>query len=242
MKRNSHPIKVEEVKDYKGLYANTHPYKVEIEGGGGGSYSDFTPATDISDGDHGLVPAPKAGDNKKFLKGDGTWAEVSGGGGELNKIASFNNMYLYQGNGATITPSGAYLVENNTSSNHNIYLTFLQSGGQNGGQIRLDAGEKAILIIQRISTGDYTGLWIAKDRRSVSNYVKSPATSFSYGSNGGTLSILGTYNGLDLNDNTGRNAFVPLSAYQGYVLKNYVDTEVATRQSAITIENNTLYI
>lgn len=42
---------------------------------------DFTGATATEDGKHGLVPAPQAGDNTKFLKGDGTWAEVQGGGG-----------------------------------------------------------------------------------------------------------------------------------------------------------------
>ena len=79
MKRNSHPVKVVEVKDYEGLYANSHPYKVEIEGGGGGEYSDFTGATEIMAGEHGLVPAPQAGEQDKYLKGDGTWETVSGG-------------------------------------------------------------------------------------------------------------------------------------------------------------------
>lgn len=34
-------------------------------------------ATDTYDGQSGLVPAPAAGDNKKFLRGDGKWVEVS---------------------------------------------------------------------------------------------------------------------------------------------------------------------
>lgn len=33
-------------------------------------------ATDKSDGEGGAVPAPKAGDQDKFLKGDGTWSEI----------------------------------------------------------------------------------------------------------------------------------------------------------------------
>lgn len=41
--------------------------------------SDMTGATASADGEHGLVPAPKAGDENKYLKGDGTWGEVSGG-------------------------------------------------------------------------------------------------------------------------------------------------------------------
>ena len=40
--------------------------------------SDMTGATSITDGTHGLVPAPEAGDEDKFLKGDGTWGESGG--------------------------------------------------------------------------------------------------------------------------------------------------------------------
>lgn len=38
--------------------------------------NDFTGATASADGAHGLVPAPKEGDQWKFLKGDGTWGNV----------------------------------------------------------------------------------------------------------------------------------------------------------------------
>lgn len=50
-------------------------------GSGGGSVSDMTGATASTPGTHGLVPAPAAGDNTKFLRGDGTWATAGGGGG-----------------------------------------------------------------------------------------------------------------------------------------------------------------
>lgn len=33
-------------------------------------------ATETTNGTQGLVPAPKVGDEKKFLKGDGTWADI----------------------------------------------------------------------------------------------------------------------------------------------------------------------
>lgn len=36
-------------------------------------------ATPSADGTSGMVPAPSAGDNVKFLRGDGTWAEPDGG-------------------------------------------------------------------------------------------------------------------------------------------------------------------
>ena len=38
-------------------------------------------ATSSADGASGLVPKPVTGDNTKFLRGDGTWQTVSGGGG-----------------------------------------------------------------------------------------------------------------------------------------------------------------
>ena len=40
-------------------------------------YNDMTGATSSAAGAHGLVPAPAAGDNTKFLSGDGTWKTVS---------------------------------------------------------------------------------------------------------------------------------------------------------------------
>ena len=47
-------------------------------------------ATDQTDGEEGLVPAPLATDNTKFLRGDGTWAEVSGGGTEYEAGAGID--------------------------------------------------------------------------------------------------------------------------------------------------------
>ena len=45
------------------------------------TYSDMVGAGASEAGTHGLVPAPASGDNTKFLRGDGTWQDVSGGGG-----------------------------------------------------------------------------------------------------------------------------------------------------------------
>lgn len=39
------------------------------------TYNDFTGADGTSAGTHGLVPAPSATDNVKYLKGDGTWGD-----------------------------------------------------------------------------------------------------------------------------------------------------------------------
>lgn len=45
------------------------------------TYSAFTGADSITGGTSGLVPAPSAGDEEKFLKGDGSWDTIPGGGG-----------------------------------------------------------------------------------------------------------------------------------------------------------------
>ena len=45
-----------------------------------GAVSDMVGATALTAGVHGLVPAPAAGDQNKFLKGDGTWDNAGGGG------------------------------------------------------------------------------------------------------------------------------------------------------------------
>ncbi len=56
---------------------------VDTNGGGGSqvvSYSEFTGATSSADGTAGLVIKPSAGDEGKYLKGDGTWATVTSSG------------------------------------------------------------------------------------------------------------------------------------------------------------------
>ena len=50
------------------------------------SYSEMQGATSSVDGASGLVPTPAAGDQDKFLKGDGTWAEAGGGGDTVTTV------------------------------------------------------------------------------------------------------------------------------------------------------------
>ena len=47
---------------------------------------EMTGASSSADGESGLVPAPESGDETKFLRGDGTWAEVSGGGSGIQTV------------------------------------------------------------------------------------------------------------------------------------------------------------
>lgn len=63
--------------------------------------TDMTGATASTAGTHGLVPAPSAGDNDKFLRGDGTWAALTD---KANKsdITSVNVIGANNNTGATI--------------------------------------------------------------------------------------------------------------------------------------------
>lgn len=51
-------------------------------------------ATANTAGSAGLVPAPQAGDQNKFLRGDGTWAEVVGGNIDLSEYAKLSDVQI----------------------------------------------------------------------------------------------------------------------------------------------------
>lgn len=50
------------------------------------TYSNFVGTDGTSAGTEGLVPAPTTSDTDKYLKSDGTWATVSGGGGSVTVV------------------------------------------------------------------------------------------------------------------------------------------------------------
>lgn len=62
-------------------------------------------ATSSTAGEAGLVPSPGAGDNTKFLRGDGTWQVVSGGGSayELPTASATIKGGIKVGDGLTMT-------------------------------------------------------------------------------------------------------------------------------------------
>lgn len=70
------------------------------------TYNNFTGADGTNAGSSGLVPAPSATDNDKYLKGDGTWASVSGGSSTDVQI-----------NGTSITSGGVANIVTNTAYN-----------------------------------------------------------------------------------------------------------------------------
>ena len=58
--------------------------KIDVPEGSGTSAEVMTGASATAAGKAGLVPAPAAGDNEKFLAGDGTWKTPEGSGGDLS--------------------------------------------------------------------------------------------------------------------------------------------------------------
>ena len=68
-----------------------------------GTVNDMTGATSSTAGVHGLVPAPAAGDNTKFLGGDGTWKNVPE---ELNALTDVT----------LTTPANGQVIRYNSTS------------------------------------------------------------------------------------------------------------------------------
>ena len=81
-------------------------------------YSVMTGASAGSAGASGLVPQPAAGDNEKFLRGDGTWQTVSGGGSATD----------VQIDGTSITDNGvANIITNKPISYENVSSVVYQN-------------------------------------------------------------------------------------------------------------------
>ena len=87
------------------------------------TYNAFTGADGVNAGSSGLVPAPTATDNDKYLKGDGTWATVSGSSTDVQ----INGTSITSGGVANIVTNTAY----NASSNKIATMSDLPASGAN---------------------------------------------------------------------------------------------------------------
>lgn len=83
----------------------------------------FVGATSALPGSKGLVPQPQAGDDTKFLSGDGTWKTVSGGGSSATKI--YTSYYNGAGYNYTFYKDSA----RTTTMTYQELINALQSGG-----------------------------------------------------------------------------------------------------------------
>lgn len=95
-------------------------------------YSVFTGATTSAAGKAGLVPAPAAGYNNRFLRGDGTWAEA--GGLDLDALADNTDPIEIQGEGAN-NATGLTLRQKNASYDDMIQTLEMKSVNGPPGQV-----------------------------------------------------------------------------------------------------------
>lgn len=81
-------------------------------GSGGTQHAAMVGATASVAGTAGFAPAPAAGDQTKYLKGDGTWAPVSGAsGGTVTSITAGTGL-----TGGTITTSGTIAIDSTVAT------------------------------------------------------------------------------------------------------------------------------
>lgn len=72
------------------------------------TYNDMTGATTSAAGVHGLVPAPSAGANTKFLRGDGTWQTVEASGDTTWKTTKTAGQFYKSDEAPSSTVVGKY--------------------------------------------------------------------------------------------------------------------------------------
>lgn len=161
------------------------------------TYNNFTGADGTNAGSSGLVPAPSATDNDKYLKGDGTWASVSGGSSTDVQI---NGTSITSGGVANIITNSAY----NASSNKIATMSDLPSGGANTDLSNLTATGEAHFLKNRSSDADSIAIG--------SSNSASSAINIGDLSNCGDYSIaIGGYN----------NGHCSIMLGTGYINKDY---------------------
>ena len=83
----------------------------------------FTGATASQDGNLGFVPTPEAGDNTKFLRGDGSWASMSGGASSLEDLTDVSIVNPVQGQ--SIVYDSENQIWKNTTPRSSTPITFV---------------------------------------------------------------------------------------------------------------------
>lgn len=90
---------------------------------------DMTGAGSSTAGTKGLVPAPAAGDNTKFLRGDGTWQDVSGGGSvDAYTKAETDALLVQKISGSSVAAPIEYIQGNGHITRSDIDNTYTVEG------------------------------------------------------------------------------------------------------------------
>jgi hypothetical protein len=193
------------------------------------TYSNFTGTDGSSAGTAGLVPAPATTDAGKYLKSDGTWSEVQGGGGSYtagdgiditNDVISATNtgkarvLTTDDYNWPANNPDGiaVYKLESGIYTNKNGLKVYYHSGAYDTDVVTIIVskypdGPKPAVIYKIPVGGMQTYLYRTMDNGTASGSAAEVITSQ-----------------VVQNNLTSTNTSFPLSAAQGKVLKDLVDS------------------
>jgi hypothetical protein len=167
------------------------------------TYNVFTGADGTDAGSIGLVPAPLATDNNKFLKGDGTWTYATGSGGAdidlSNLTATGEAHFLKSINSTDVTNALGYTPQNSLtavthtastavgSSTKPIYISSTGAATASSSTV----GSSSTPVYLNAGTITSTGLSIASSRfdgQWVQSYHGSLVTATSKGSSQASIS------------------------------------------------------
>lgn len=109
-------------------------------------------------GSAGIVPAPAAGDNEKFLRGDGTWQTVSGGGsGTVTQVTAGSGLNTTSGD--TTTDGG------NITTNGTLHLTKCNTNvGSFGPSSNASPAAGGTFVVPRITVDKWGRVTAASDK------------------------------------------------------------------------------
>ena len=110
----------------------------------------FVGATPAAPGSKGLVPVPQAGDNTKFLSGDGTWKDVPAGSSYTagNGIDITNNVISADTNVLATTKLAKDLAGGEQRAGKLIYMYLINA--TNGESIAQELGESVLFVMDNM--------------------------------------------------------------------------------------------
>jgi hypothetical protein len=103
-----------------GLVINPQNSRIDVE------LPQFAGATLYQAGSAGLVPAPAAGDQDKYLKGDGTWGTITAPAASTTFYATDGWNLIYKDSGKTTLATGQDIID--AIGNGVVYVSRIDSG------------------------------------------------------------------------------------------------------------------
>lgn len=172
------------------------------------TYANMTAATDYADGEAGLVPAPPAGAQGKFLRGDGTWQTIASSGLSAYPVGS-----IYQSTNST-SPAALFGGSWSKVSSERVLMS---ASYDHAAGTTVEAGLPNITG----SVGRYTsGYWSDVDKQQGA-FTSTDGTSMGFYSSSGGMGQ-GSYINFDASRSNaiyGRSSTVQPAAYYVYIWK-----------------------